>query len=203
MKNRTAEILTALGAFIEERSIADVLLTISRFEENADTLIPDMRRALLACDEQARQLRQTGEKGATSFIALSFLDTSILSEAFDLRVDFYDNSFIEDIEESYAYFPYAYLQPIYHESVDAICGEAKKAFVRFKDYERDGIARKYKDEALYKLVMSVCSLCLLHPDMTALWPELDLADDCLFTFGRLHHDQQLYLRVPKERAVAV
>jgi hypothetical protein len=192
-----------LGAFIEERSVADVLLTISRFEENADTLVSAMRRALLKCDEQARQLRQTGEKGATSFIALSFLDTSVLSEAFDLRIDFYDESFTEDIAETCAYFPYAYLRPIYQESVDAICDEAKKSAVRFKDYERNGIALKYKDEVLYKLVMSVCSLCLLHPDMTALWPKLELADDCFFTFGRLHNDQQLYLRVPRERAVAV
>jgi hypothetical protein len=203
MKNRTDEIWAALGAFIEERSVADVLLTISRFEENAETLVPAMRRALLECDEQARRWRQTGDKGTTSFIALSFLDTSVLTGAFDLRVDFYDSSFIEDIAESCAYFPYAYLQPIYRESVDAISDEAKKAFVRFKDYERDGIARKYKNEVLYKLVMSVCSLCLLHPDMTTLWPELELADDCFFTFGRLHNDQQLYLRVPRERAVAV
>jgi hypothetical protein len=149
MKNRTDEIWAALGAFTEERSVADVLLTISRFEENAGTLVPAMRCALLKCDGQARQLRQTGEKGATSFIALSFIDTSVLTGAFDLRVDFYDNSFIEDIAESCAYFPYTYLQPIYRESVDAICGEAKKAFVRFKDYERDGIALKYKSEVLY------------------------------------------------------
>jgi hypothetical protein len=203
MKNRTDEIWATLGAFIEERSVSDVLLTISRFEENAATLIPAIRRTLLECDEQARLWRQTGDKGATSFIALSFLDTSVLTGAFDLRVDFYDESFTEDIAEAVAYFPYSYLKPIYQESVDAISGEAKKAFVRFKDYERDGIARKYKNEVLYKLVMSVCSLCLLHPDMTALWPELELADDCFFTFGRLQNDQQLYLRVPKEMAVAV
>jgi hypothetical protein len=45
MKNRTDEIWTTLGAFIEERSVADVLLTISRFDENAGTLVPAMRRA--------------------------------------------------------------------------------------------------------------------------------------------------------------
>ncbi|MDR1615869.1 MAG: hypothetical protein LBR98_02510, partial [Syntrophomonadaceae bacterium] len=79
MKNRTDEIWTTLGTFIEERSIADVLLTISRFEENAGTLVPAMRRALLECDEQARRWRQSGEKGETSFIALSFLDASVLT----------------------------------------------------------------------------------------------------------------------------
>jgi hypothetical protein len=203
MKNRIDAIWSTLDTFIEERSVADVLLTISRFGENAGTLVPAMCHALLECDEQARRLRHTGEKGATSFIALSFLDTSVLSEAFDLRIDFYDESFTEDIAEASAYFPYAYLRTIYQESIAAICSEAKKSVVRFKDYERDGIALKYKDEVLYKLVMSVCSLCLLHPDMTALWPELELADDCFFTFGRLLNDQQLYLRVPKERAVAV
>jgi hypothetical protein len=105
MKNRTDEIWTTLGAFIEERSVADVLLTISRFDENAGALVPAMRRALLECDKQARQWRQAGEKGATSFIALSFLDTSVITETFDLRIDFYDSSFIEDIAESSAYFP--------------------------------------------------------------------------------------------------
>jgi hypothetical protein len=39
--------------------------------------------------------------------------------------------------------------------------------------------------------------------MTSLWSELELADDCLFTFGRLLNDQQLYLRVPNKMAVAV
>jgi hypothetical protein len=203
MKNRTDGIWTTLGTFIEDRSIADVLLAISRFEENAGTLVPDMRRALLECDEKARQWRQAGEKGATSFIALSFLDASVLTGDFDLRMDFHDSSFTEDIAESCAYFPYAYLRPIYQESVDAICGEAWKKVVRFMDYERDAVARKYRDEVLYKLVMSVCSLCLLHPGMVSLWPELELADECFFTFGRLHNDQRLYLRVPRESAVAV
>jgi hypothetical protein len=201
MKNRTDEIWTALGDFINERSVADVLLTIARFEENAGTLVPDMRRALLECDEKARRLRRDGEKGETAFIALSFLDTSVMTGAFDLRVDFYDASFLCDIAEACAYFPYAYLRPIYGESVAALCGEAAKSVVRFMDYERDAIARKYKNEVLYKLVMSVCSLCLLHPDMTGLWPELTLADDCLFTFGRLLNDHQLYLRVPKPSGV--
>ena len=120
MKTRTDEIWTTLDAFIEERSVADALLAISRFEKNADDLVPAMRRALLECDGQARR-RGDGEKGETAFIALSFLYSSVLTSAFDLRVDFYDPSFTEDIAEACAYFPYAYLEPLYRESADAIC----------------------------------------------------------------------------------
>lgn len=143
-----------------------------------------------------------GEKGKTAFITLSFLDSSVLTGMYDLRIDFYDDRFLVDIAEACAYFSYRHLMPIYQESVDVICQEAKKRFTRLMDYEKDALAWKYRDEVLYKMVMSTCSLCLLHPDMADFWPQLTVSENCVFTFGRFLHGQQLYLRFSQAEGVA-
>jgi hypothetical protein len=199
MQNRTQAIWEALSPPVEELGLNDVIKTIENFDPNATVLLADMRVALRSCDDQAAILRDKGEKGETAFISLSFLESSILTGAYDLRIDFYDSNFIDDIAESCAYFPYHHLIPLYQKSVEAIQSEAAKQFTRFMDYERDALAWKYKDYVLYKMVMTTCSLCLLHPDMVDFWPTLTVAENCVFTFGRLHNDQQLYLKMPQKK----
>ena len=193
-----------MAPFIEERSVNDIIQAITCFESHAAQLLTDLRSALHVCDQEALVWRQKGEKGETAFIAFSFLDTSILSGSYDLRIDFYDENFLNDIAESCGYFSYRHLIPLYMESVEAICDKAAKQFIRFMDYERDALAWKYKTDVLYKMVMSTCSLCLLHPEMTDFWPALTVSEDCVFTFGELLNNQQLYLKIPhsdKETAI--
>lgn len=199
MRIRTDEIWEAITPIVEERGVNDIKKTIESIDANASKLLTDLRTALSSCDNQAALHRDKDDKGETEFIALSFLDSSILTGTYDLRIDFYDDSFINDIAEASAYFPYSHLIPFYQESVEAIQVEAAKLFVRFMDYERDALAWKYKDFALYKMVMTTCSLCLLHPDMVDFWSTLTVAENCVFTFGRLHNNQQLYLKMPQKK----
>ena len=203
MQNRTDEIWESLAPLVEERGKSDLTKTIENFGANAERLLSDLRTALRSCDEQAAAHRKNSEKGETAFIALSFLDTSILTGTNDLRIDFYDDTFIEDIAEASAYFPYQHLIPIYQESVEAICKEARKKYIRFMDYERDALACKYRDYVLYKMVMTTCSLCLLHPEMADFWATLTVSNDCVFTFGRLQNNQQLYLRAPHPKKAEI
>ncbi|MDR0489991.1 MAG: hypothetical protein LBH28_01925 [Oscillospiraceae bacterium] len=203
MQNRTELIWEALAPFVEERGLNDITQTLGCFDSHAENLLKDLKAALLSCNEQAASWRRKGEKGETAFIALSFLDTSILTGSYDLRIDFYDDNFLGDIAESCAYFPYVHLIPFYHESTEAICAMAVKRFIRLMDYERDAIAWKYKTEVLYKMVMTTCSLCLLHPEMAGFWPSLAVSENCVFTFGRLLDNQQLYLKMPRQKEVHV
>jgi len=196
---RTDEIWKSMSSFVEERGLDDLAKTVECFDLHAPKLLVGLQNALRSCDAQASVYRQKGEKGETAYIALSFLDSSILAGTNDLRIDFYDDSFLEDIAEASAYFPYHHLMPIYHESIAAIHTEAEKHFVRVMDCELDGLACEYKDYVLYKMVMTTCSLCLLHPDMVEFWPTLTVGQDCVFTFGRLHNNQQLYLKMPQQK----
>jgi hypothetical protein len=196
MKNRTNEIWESLSDLIEERGLNDISQTFTSFNEHSEHILADLSSALISCEEQAAARRQSGEKGETTYISLSFLDSSILTGAFDMRIDFYDEGFITDIAEASAYFSYAHLIPYYRESADIICTKAGEQFVRLMGYERDALAWKYKDEVLYKMVMTTCSLGLLHPDMRSVWSKLAVSDNCVFTFGRLLNDQQLYLNYP-------
>lgn len=201
MKNRTEEVWSALSSLVEERGVHDLEQTMSSFPSHAGPLLDDLRYAFLACNKQALSWQQKGEKDETSFIAFSFLDTSILTDSYDLRIDFYDARFLKDIAESAAYFSYAYLIPPYQKSVEVLCAEADKHFVRFMDYEADALAWKYKNEVLYKMVLTTCSLCLFNPNMKDFWPSLTVARNCVFTFGRLHNDQQLYMMLPRPQEV--
>ena len=204
MKNRTDEVWAALATFIEERGLRDISQIVPAFETHAKTLVQNMRAALLSCNEQALELQRKAEKCETAFVTLSFLDSSILSGAYDLRIDFYDGGFLGDIAEACVYFAYSPLIPIYQESVSVICREATKHFTRFMDYEKNALAWKYKNEVLYEMVISVCSICLLHPDMADLWTQLNLSQNCVFTCGRFLHDQRLYMRfLPAEGVSAL
>ena len=200
MKNRTEEIWTALTPLIEELSLNDISRTLDTFNTHAESLLASMRAALISCDQQAAALRHSGEKGETAYIAISFLDSSYMTGAYCLRVDFYDDSFLTDIAEACAYFSYARLIPYYRESVETICTKASKRFIRFMDYEKDALAWKYKNEVLYKMALVVCTQCLQHPETTGFLPSLTVTDDCVFTFGRLFNDQQFFLRMPKKTA---
>lgn len=202
MQTRTNDIWKTLTPFIEERGINDITQTLACIEANASHLLDCLRAALCSCNEQALAFQQIREKGETAFITFSFLNTSILTGSYDLRIDFYDENFLSDIAESCAYFSYAHLIPFYHESVEAICEKASKQFVRFMDYERNALAWKYKTEILYKMVMTTCSLCLLRPEMLDFYPTLTVADNCVFTFGGLLDNQQFYLRFPRKAEVS-
>jgi hypothetical protein len=203
MKNRTDEIWEDLSSVIEERSVRDIGQAKSVTESCANVLLSDLRAALLSCNDRASELRRRNEKGETAFIALSFLDSSVLTGAYDLRIDFYDDGFLSDIAEACAYFSYKHLIPIYRESIGVICGEAKKRFIRFMDYEEDALAWKYKDEVLFRMVMSACSFCLPHPDMADFWRRLTVSENCVFTFGGFLHDQQAYCRFPPAEGMTV
>jgi hypothetical protein len=202
MKNRTGEIWGNLSSLIEKRSIRDIGQAMSVTESCADVLLINLRAALLSCNERALELQLRDEKGETDFIALSFPDSSVLTGAYDLRIDFYDNRFLGDIAEACAYFPYGHLIPIYHESVDMVCTEAGKRFTRFMDYERDSLAWKYKDEVLLRMVMSVISFCLSHSDMASFWRQLTVSENCVFTFGRFLQNQRLYCSFPPAEETA-
>ncbi|MCL2122231.1 MAG: hypothetical protein FWH28_08295 [Clostridiales bacterium] len=202
MKSRANEIWETLASIIEERGVNDVIKGISSFDARAEDILNRFQDALRLCDAQALSWREKGEKGETAFIALSFLDTGVLTGAHDIRIDFYDERFLHDIAESCAYFSYAHLLPIFRESVEVLCTEAAKQFTRFMDYERDALAWKYKTKILFKMVMSACSLCLMHPGMTEFWPDLSVAENCVFTYGNLLRNHQLLLRLPRKAAAS-
>ena len=201
MKSRTDKIWGALAEIINEISINDLTKTITCFEAHSVNLLDSLRFALISCDKQAALHRQNGVKGDTAFITLSFLNSSILSGSYDLRIDFYDENFFDDISESCAYFSYAHLIPFYQQSVEFLCEKAEREFVRFMDYERDALAWKYKTEVLYKMIMTTCSLCLLHPKTIEFLPSLNVTENCVFTFGGLFNNQQLYLKFPQRAEV--
>ncbi|GHU60238.1 hypothetical protein FACS1894171_0890 [Clostridia bacterium] len=194
MKNRTDEIWASLSSLIEERNIQDIKQASLAAESHADAALNELRSALRSCNEQSLLLRSQGEKGNTRFITLSFLDSGILTGSYDLRIDFYDDRFLSDIAEACAYFSYRHLVPIYQESAGVICREAGKDFTRLMDYEKDALAWRYKDEVLYKMVMSASLFYLLHSDMTDFWRELTVSEDCVFTFGKFLRGQRPYLK---------
>ena len=197
MENRTEEIWATLASVIAERKERDWVQAIPVTESCKDVLLSQLSAALLSCNKQVLEWQRKGEKGDTAFIALSFLNSSVLTGEYDLRIDFYDDRFLVDTADAYAYFSYKHLMPIYQESAEAICQEADNQFVRLMDYEQDALNWKYKDEVLIPLIKSVCSYSLLHPDMADVWPQLSLTANCVLTFGGFLHDQQLYLRIPQ------
>lgn len=203
MKKRTDEIWANLSSVIEERSVRDIGQAKSVTESCADALLTDLRATLLSCNDRALELRCRDEKGETAFIALSFLNSGVLTGAYDLRIDFYDDRFLSDIAEACAYFSYKHLIPICRESIGVICGEAKKRFIRFMDYEEDSLARRYKNEVLFRMVKLSYSLCLSHADMADFWRRLAVSENCVFTFGGFLHDRQSYCKFPPAEGMTV
>ena len=196
MERRINEIWANMASIIEERSAQDMAQTIPSFKFYADTLLKDLRTAMLLCNEQALELQRCSEKGESAFITLSFLNSSVLTSAFDLRIDFYDDNFLVDIAAACAYFSYKHLVPLCQDSVDAICQEAKTRFTRFMDYEMDALARKYRSEVLCNMTLTMYSHCLLLSDMADFWPQLTVSENCCFTFGRFLSNQQQICMFP-------
>jgi hypothetical protein len=203
MKNRTEEIWAQIAPIIEERSALDIEQAVSSTESCAELLLQDFCACLLSCNEQALHLQGRDEKGATAFIALSFLHSSTITGNYDLRLDFYDDSFLSDISEACSYFSYRHLSTIYQKSVEIICSAAAKQFVRLMDYEKDALANRYKNEVLHEMVKSACSFCLSHPDMAEFWPKLTVGDECVITFGGFLYGQQQLLRLSQKEGASV
>ena len=195
MQSRAETIWEALKPFIEERRKQDYTLTQTAFESHAPRLIESLKAAMLSCDEQAAAYRQKGEKDETAFIAASFLDSSVIIGAYDLRIDFYDREFLSDIAESCAYFSYVHLIPFYEESVDAICAKATEEFVRFMDYEKDALAYKYRNDILYQMALTTYKKCLEQPEIAEFLTSLSVVSDFAFTFGRFMRDQEVCMRI--------
>jgi hypothetical protein len=201
MKNHTDEIWSSLSSIVEDRSILDIKRTASIMESCSDVLLNELCAALLSCNEQSLELQRRETKGQTAFITFSFLDSSILTGTNDLRIDFYDERFLVDIAEACDYFSFRHLISFCQESVDVICQEAKKRFTRFMDNEKAALSRMYKGEVLYKMVGSICSLCLLHPNMEKFWSQFTVSENCVLTYGRYLHGQQPFLKFSQTRGV--
>lgn len=198
MESRVEIIWTDLASLIEERRSLDLSKTSECFNFNREQLLNAWRTALHICYEQSLEWQKKGEKGETDFIAISFLDTSILTRTYDLRIDFYDKRFFCDIAESCAYLSYIHLNNVCQESTRIILDWAHSEFSQIRNYEENGLAWRYQKEVLYVMVRETCDMSLQCLELLELWSSLSVSDNCIITYGRMLDNHQPLMKVPKD-----
>ena len=130
---------------------------------HASEIWTGLRRSIKECFDYAGFMQQQKRKGRLQYLVFSFLQCGVYFERLELRIDFLDDGFYLDEQESVAYYYPDFLQEKYVEDISFLQKKAGEKFVRLQNYERIDIKREYSgfyQSILFRMIESLTGVIL-------------------------------------------
>jgi hypothetical protein len=103
-EERELQMITAMKPYLEVHLQADILRIQAEIGERYPEILATFKETLNSCVEQTLRLRESTDKGRIKFVTISTLSSSLITETFDLKIDFFDQRLYLDENEASAYW---------------------------------------------------------------------------------------------------
>jgi len=194
MEKRQKNIFETGEIILAERLSKNITAIQEDFQENMEKYYGGFLRTIQNLLEQVEKVQERNDKGALCYICISYLQSSLYTGSYQLRIDAYDEKFYADLAETCVYWSPDFIFKYMNDDIDYFRESIGNHVVRVKTFEVMDFAGKYIMN-YYRIVQQfVADL------MIVIMEELDIQnrENVEITFGG-YMDQSIDLL--KERQV--
>lgn len=137
--NREKEILEYITPFFEKRFFYSCKIIQKEFSRNNKNKLDILK----IINEKIILLQKEQNKRKIGYLYISYLRSSLLTQTYDFRIDFYDKNFYLDENPIYTYIPLDFIFSYYNNDIFYLIENMKKAFIRLQQYEIELVQKKY------------------------------------------------------------
>jgi hypothetical protein len=144
VSDREREISRLIGPYLAERAAGDIALMAAAFRERFDEALITFQNALRFCAAATSRQREKSDKGNIRYVAISTLDSGLLTKTLDVRIDFLDGRLWLDESEAAAYWLPRIAAPFIRFPRDEVWKKLTGSLNRVMDYELEALEREYR-----------------------------------------------------------
>lgn len=163
--------------FLRERYLEGAKKTAEYCLTHKEELMGQLARTLC---EGAAECRDAAKK--VKYVVFSTLESSILTQSYDLQIAFFDENIYLDENAVYVYWRPCFLRAQIDSDMQALYKRAAQTIIRIREYEIEQIRRKYVVNYYFAVFVLLKDMIprILEKDKEL----LELMRDASFEFGR-------------------
>lgn len=163
MTERREQISQYLRPYMEECFQKSCNSIQTELECHAHEIWSELKDCINECLDHVGIMQEQQLKGKLQYLVFSFLRCGVYFDRLELRIDFLDDGFyLDEQETATSYYP-DFLQKNYAEDINFLQKKAGEKFVRLQNYERSDIKTEYLgyyQSILFRMVESMTKVIL-------------------------------------------
>lgn len=113
------------------------------FNENGEQYCGEFLNALKSLARKVIKAQQQDVKGEIRYLCFSFLQSSLLTKSYELRLDAYDEGLFKDLSETCVYWSPSFIFRYFEEDVKFVRIQLRQNIVRIREFEIENFLQDY------------------------------------------------------------
>ncbi len=178
MTTREQKIVASVEQYLKERFDESAQQITDDFNAHFDEILAGFQKVLNACVQKAFVQQHQSDKGRLKFVVISLLNSSLITQSYELKIDLFDERMYLDGNEASDYWQPSFMLPYLQiEDMEAVRKLLSGRIPRITDYEMLEVQYGYAG-----------TLCTLYP---------------FFLKKLVHHSKRLISQANPESEVLV
>ncbi len=161
--DRKEEIAQWIQPYIDERFCESCQAMQEEIENHSREIWKELQTVIVELITRASSLQKQHRKGRIKYLAFSLMNYSLYSHHMDYRLDFLDDGFYLDEQETAGYYCPSFIQDRYRSDLEYFHDRIVTEFKRAQEYEMRDVDVKYSklyDAVIFKMLESMSRLIM-------------------------------------------
>ena len=136
MASREEQLLSSVEDYLQQHTNETVSRIMADFDDQFGQILDEFHQVIKTCSEQTIRQQTDSDKGKLKYIIISFLNSSVITQTYDLQVDFYDDRMYLDENTATGYWRPGFMVPYLKlDDINTLQTLFSQKVTRVMDYE--------------------------------------------------------------------